>query len=107
MAKPWHFDPARQTLHAPSGLTITVREIAQLLADRRDCRFDFHGEWVGWKMRHQFLIPPHTGRDGPKLTPHNAKLFAQWVNEPAREPYRPRNGAAGRPALRLVYTRSP
>jgi hypothetical protein len=99
--KPWHFDPSRQILHTPSGRSITVREIAQLLADRRDCRYDFHGEWSGWKMRRQFLIPPHTGPNGPKLRPETAKLFAQWVNEPARELGLPLSG----PRLRLVYSR--
>jgi len=97
----WQFDPVRQTLRAPSGLTITVREIAQLLADQRDCQYDFHGEWSGWKMRRQFLIPPHTGRHGPKITPSNAKLLAQWVNEPARELGLPLSGSK----LRLVYSR--
>jgi len=97
----WEFDPVRQALQAPSGLTINVREIAQLLADRRDCRYDFHGEWAGWKMRRQFLIPPHTGQNGPKLRPETAKLFAQWVNEPAREIGLP----LGNTRLRLVYSR--
>jgi len=78
----WKFDPVAQTLHAPSGTKITVREIAQLLADRRDCRHDFHGLWAGWKMRRQFLIPPYAGKHGPKLTPDNARRFAEWVAEP-------------------------
>jgi len=78
----WKFDAKRQELQAPSGWTITVREIAQMLADRRDCRHDFHGSWAGWKMRRQFLIPPYTGKHGPKLNPENAKRFAEWVAEP-------------------------
>ncbi|WP_266182159.1 hypothetical protein [Dyella humicola] len=101
----WTFDPRSQTLRAPSGLAITVREIAQMLADRRDCRYDFAGDWSGWKMRGNKLIPPHTGKNGPKLTPQNAKLFLVWVNEPSRESC-PRNVPRGRPSLRLVYTRS-
>ncbi len=82
MSFDWTFDPGSQTLHAPSGLTITGREIAQMLADRRDCRYDFAGDWSGWKMRRHFLIPPFSGRNGPRLTPQNAKLFLRWVDEP-------------------------
>lgn len=80
----WTFDDRRQELRSPAGTVISVREIAQMLADRRDCRYDFLGEWSGWKMRRQFLIPPFSGRNGPKLTPANARLFVTWVNEPAR-----------------------
>lgn len=101
----WTFDPHAQTLRAPSGLAITVREVAQMLADRRDCRYDFAGDWAGWKMRGNKMIPPHTGQHGPKLTPQNAKLFLAWVNEPGRDTG-PRNVPHGRPVLRLVYTRS-
>jgi hypothetical protein len=36
----WTFDHGSQASRAPSGLTITVREIAQMLADRR---YDFAG----------------------------------------------------------------
>jgi hypothetical protein len=101
----WTFDPGAQILRAPSGLTITVREISQMLADRRDCRYDFAGDWTGWKMRGNKLIPPHSGKNSPKLTPQNAKLFLAWVNAPAHE-YGPRKPPAGRPLLKLVYTNS-
>ncbi len=80
----WTFDERRQELRSPAGTVVSVREVAQMIADRRDCRHDFLGEWSGWKMRRQFLIPPFSGRNGPKLTPANAKLFLNWVNEPTR-----------------------
>ena len=99
----WTFDPAAQILRAPSGYSISVREIAQLLADIRDCRYDFAGDWSGWKMRGNKLIPPHSGKNGPRLTPQNAKLFLAWVNEASRDTD-PRNAPRGRPHLRLVYT---
>lgn len=101
----WTFDHAAQILRAPSGYSISVREIAQLLADRRDCKYDFAGDWSGWKMRGNKLIPPHSGKNSPRLTPQNAKLFLAWVNEPSRD-YAPRRPPAGRPALRLVHTTS-
>lgn len=101
----WTFDQPAQTLRAPSGLTITVREIAQMLADRRECRYDFAGEWRGWKMRGNKLIPPYSGKNSPRLTPQNARLFLAWVNEPERE-YGPRRPPVGRPQLRLVHTSS-
>jgi hypothetical protein len=99
----WTFDPATQTLRAPSGLSITVREIAQMLADHRDRQYNFAGDWAGWKMRRHFLIPPFIGRHGPKLTPQNAKLFLRWVHEPS-EKTEPRRLAEG-PQLQLVYPR--
>lgn len=101
----WTFDVSTQTLRAPSGLSVTVREIAQMLADRRDCRYDFAGEWSGWKMRGNKLIPPHSGRNSPKLTPQTVKLFLAWVNEPPTD-YGPRRPPAVNPGLRLVYTNS-
>jgi hypothetical protein len=105
MSFSWTFDPGAQILRAPSGLTISVREVAQMLADRRNCRYDFAGEWSGWKMRGNKLIPPFSGRNAPKLTPQSAKMFLVWVNEPAIE-FAHRKPVAGRPNLRLVYTRS-
>lgn len=78
----WSFNERRQELRSPGGVVISIQEIAQLLADQRECRHDFAGEWQGWKMRRQFLIPPFTGKNGPKLTPENAKRFAEWVDEP-------------------------
>ncbi|MHA6203497.1 hypothetical protein ACXU4B_03620 [Dyella soli] len=100
----WTFDHHAQRLRAPSGLTITVREIAQMLADVRDCRYNFHGPWAGWKMRGNKLIPPFSGREGPKLTPQNAKLFLAWVNEPEHV-YSPLPARKGPPKLRLVHSR--
>ena len=99
----WTFDHAAQILRAPSGLAITVREIAQMLADRRDCRYDFAGDWTGWKMRGDKLIPPHSGKNGPRLTPQNAKLFLAWVNDP-KDAYGPRRPPVGRPHLTIVRT---
>jgi len=101
----WTFDPKAQALRAPSGVTITVREIAQMLADQRDCRYNFTGAWAGWKMRGDKLIPSFSGRAGPKLTPHNARLFLVWVNggEAASALRRP---PVGRPHLTLVHTSS-
>ncbi len=79
----WKFDERRQELRSPAGTVISVREIAQMIADRRECRHDFHGEWSGWKMRRHFLIPPYSGKNGPKLTPETAQQFLVWVHEPA------------------------
>jgi hypothetical protein len=61
----WTFDARRQELRSPAGITITLREIAQRLADRRPCQHDFAGEWSGWKMRRQFLIPPFSAATAP------------------------------------------
>jgi len=100
----WQFDATQQRLVAPSGLSITVHEIAHMIADRRDCRHDFHGEWQGWKMRGNALIPPYSGHNGARLTPENAKRFLEWVNEPARleSQRRMQTANSGRPGLYLV-----
>ena len=78
----WTYNDTRQELQAPSGRIITLDEITKTLADHRDCCIDFAGPWMGWRMRHQFLIPP-TGSSA-RLTPSNARRFAEWVNEPLR-----------------------
>lgn len=61
----WQFDPRSQTLHAPSGYSITIRTIAQRLQDRVHNRFDLTGPWSGWKLRGQYLIGP----GGIRVTP--------------------------------------
>lgn len=61
----WKFDPVAQTLHAPSGWTITVREIAQALHDRTAHRHDLTGPWAGWRIRGKILKGPR----GERLTP--------------------------------------
>lgn len=58
----WKFDGARQELRAPSGWTITVREIAQALQDRINCRLDLPGPWAGWRIRGNLLKGPHGER---------------------------------------------
>lgn len=75
----WTYNDPRQELKAPNGRIITLDEITHILADQRDCRIDFAGPWTGWRMRHQFLIPPYSGA---RLTPTAARRFAEWVNEP-------------------------
>lgn len=58
----WKFDPAAQTLRAPSGWTITVREIAQELQDKVHCRYNLTGPWAGWRIRGKVLQGPHGER---------------------------------------------
>lgn len=98
----WTFDQRRQELRSPAGVVVSVREICQLLADRRDCRYDFAGHWSGWTMRRQFLIPPHSGRNSPKLTPENARRFAEWVNEPLAALDASKPSTSTRPRLHIV-----
>lgn len=80
----WTWNDERQELKTPTGHVITLDEITTLLADHRECRIDFTGPWIGWRMRHQFLIPPGTARDGPKITPQHGRYFARWVHEPSQ-----------------------
>lgn len=54
----WRFDELNQVLHAPSGFSITVREIAEQLQDRVYNRYDLGGGWKGWRVRGDHLIAP-------------------------------------------------
>lgn len=106
----WTFDPSRQELRSPAGFVVSVREIAQLLADRHDCRHNFAGAWAGWKMRGDRLIPPHSGRSGPVLKPDTAPKLAAWIAEAQQPKGEDRRGNIGspctprfqKPPLRLV-----
>ena len=75
----WHYDDARQQFTTPSGRVISLQEIARLLANQADCRFDFTGPWTGWRMRGDALIPPGTPRSGPRLKPDTGKHLARWI----------------------------
>lgn len=60
----WRFDRDRQTLHAPSGLILPVREIAQWVQDRVHTRFDLTGPWAGFRIRGRWMTGP-----GVRVTP--------------------------------------
>lgn len=61
----WTFDAHKQSLSAPSGWTITVREIATWLQDRVHHRHDLTGPWKGWRIRGKWLISPKGQRWAP------------------------------------------
>jgi hypothetical protein len=82
----WTWDDERQEFTTPSGQIVTLTSIAQLLADRIECRHDFIGPWSGWKMRGDALIPPGHGPGAPRLKQWSAKQFAAWVSEPTARP---------------------
>jgi hypothetical protein len=95
----WKFDEQKQVLTAPSGYSVTVREIAEWLQDRVHGRADLTGEWQGWKVRGKSLIPPRGGKNSPVLTPREAleilgrtKLVAlnREIEAPIPEPRQPR-----------------
>lgn len=69
----WKFDAGQQTLHAPSGWSITVREIAQELQDRLNCRYDLSGPWAGWRIRGKLLKGPSGEILTPDLLTHPEK----------------------------------
>lgn len=77
----WTWDDEEQQFHTPSGQIVTLTSIAQLLADRIDCRHDFAGAWSGWKMRGDALIPPGHGPGAPRLKPNTVRLFLRWIAE--------------------------
>ena len=75
----WRFDEANQVLHAPSGLSIAVADIAAMLQDRLTCTHDFEGEWTGWRMRGSRLIPPGASYRSGGIAPHQLRAFGRWL----------------------------
>lgn len=75
----WKYDDDRQELRAPSGVVVTVKEIAQRLHDDATCRYDFGGPWLGWKMRGDRLIPPHCGQHHAAITPRTGPKLLRWI----------------------------
>src|SRR5690348_355386 len=75
----WHWNDQRQEFITPSGRVVSLHEIARLLADHVECRFDFTGPWTGWRMRGAALYPPHATRGGACLKPDTGKHLARWI----------------------------
>jgi hypothetical protein len=74
----WQYDDDKQEFLTPSGRRISLHEIAAMLQDRAECRFDFVGPWAGWRMRGAALIPPRSTIRRPHLKPHNLAAFLRW-----------------------------
>lgn len=75
----WLYDNELQQFTTPSGRVVTLREIAQLLTDHVNCRFDFAGPWSGWRMRGAVLIPPGGTCRGSNITASNALGYRRWL----------------------------
>lgn len=75
----WTYDDENQQFTTPSGRTISLHEIAGLLHDHTECRFDFTGPWAGWRMRGAALIPPGGTPKGTRITATNGAAFARWI----------------------------
>lgn len=99
----WHWNDQRQEFTTPSGRVVSLHEIARLLADQAECRFDFTGPWAGWRMRGAALYPPHTTRGGPCLKPDTGRHLCRWIAD-ASAGTGPRKQLADRQGLRLVYS---
>lgn len=64
---PWEYNPQTQTFETPSG----PLELSTLLVPYFgliENRLDFRHEWLGWKLRRQYIIGP----GGIRLTPRTA-----------------------------------
>lgn len=80
----WIYDNELQQFTTPSGQVFTLLQIARLLQDQVECRHDFDGPWVGWRIRQNRLIPPGEIFRASQITPSNLKAFARWLK--AMEP---------------------
>src|SRR5690349_25158145 len=81
----WHWNNQRQEFTTPSGRVVSLTEIARLLADQAQCRFDFVGPWTGWRMRGNALYPPRTPRGGPCLKPDTGVHLARWIEDAGQD----------------------
>ena len=86
----WKFSASKQLLTAPSGHSITVREIATWLQDRVHTRYDLTGPWAGWRIRGKVLKGPR----GQSFTPDSLR----HVSEEAPTPYPPSTPQVDRPS---------
>jgi|GEM_PF-2168553 len=103
----WLYDDEHQQFTTPSGTTVTLQEIAQLLQDRLTCHHDFYGPWAGWRMRNDQLIPPgSTARTRPALKPHNLAAFLRWATATADPQIHPSNAPAAQ-SNPAAYTHCP
>ena len=100
----WLYDDEKQEFTTPSGRRISLHEIAGMLLDHVECRFDFEGPWAGWRMRGASLIPPRCTIRGPHLKPHNLAAFLRWAVAPTATDSVPHTPPVGRPRLQLVYS---
>jgi hypothetical protein len=73
----WRFDEQHQTLHAPSGLVISVREIAHWVQDRVYNRHDLTGPWAGFRVRGRWMTGP-----GVRITPESLRHLVQGADSP-------------------------
>lgn len=75
----WLYDNDLQQFTTPTGRTISLHDIAQLLQDQTESRHDFAGAWMGWRMRQNRLIPPGAAFRQSQITPTNLRAFARWL----------------------------
>ena len=73
----WRFDEQRQTLHAPSGFTVSVREIAHWIQDRVYHRHDLTGPWAGFRVRGRWMTGP-----GVRITPDALRHLLKGADSP-------------------------
>jgi len=75
----WLYDNDLQQFTTPSGQTITLLQIAQILQDQVNCSHDFVGAWTGWRIRQNRLIAPGQTFKASQITPNNLRAFNRWL----------------------------
>lgn len=75
----WVYDDDGQEFRTPGGRRVSLHEIAGMLHDRTEGRFDLAGPWAGWRIRGSALYPPRGTERGPRLAPHNLAAFLRWA----------------------------
>jgi len=74
----WIYNEERQEFVTPAG-TLSLLQVAAILADYAQCRIDLAGPWTGWRIRGNRLIPPGGSLRGPSITATNARQFTRWL----------------------------
>lgn len=75
----WIYDNDLQQFTTPTGQTITLQSIAQMLQDQIESRHDLAGPWMGWRIRQNRLIPPGEIYRTSQITPNNLRAFTRWL----------------------------
>lgn len=98
----WTYDDERQEIRTQGGRVIPLIEVAQRLQDDVNCRFDFGGAWLGWRMRGDRLYPPGHKRGNGSITPWCWPAFVAYLDDMSRRDLAAAGIPLARTPLRLV-----
>jgi hypothetical protein len=81
--KNWRLDD--DALILPNGWRVSLATIRQWRSDLIEGRFDLSGQWNGWRIRQQWLIPPGGTIRTWRISEHYARHAARMETLHAKE----------------------